>query len=535
MTFDHASQEGTGHVPTPRGSTRWSAVPARPADPGGSAGTDQGVVAVIVALTVTSVLLVTGAFALDFGNVFARQRAAQSAADLAALAAATELPQNPSAALDKAVSTLCDPHNAVDGWPAGTCDSSGWADDGDPGNGEITFYVDGDADGRFTDPVDVISANRPTGVRVITPPARVEFGLGAVTGTTGTSVQRVAMARVGTPVGSGILPVYLLPGETSGRFCVHDPGTTFTDSADPCTSAAAARGLVFEARNGESAYSATTVEENARTGFDHASLPWVLYPVTNPAGGPKASTYCGGQTPSSLYGSSQFFQPNGSSPSGTPTNCLWASGSSAWTATSTLTGAASALESGLLSAQGTTPGRLTRTGCPGTDGQITLDGHPGVDGNALVQPALLSATGTSADPNLLRAVVQGTSAWDPSLAGALSSKVFRCPRLALVPVLSLPVSGTGTPRKFTSSLSCSGYYNTPSQSCAFPVWDLRYVWLDSLQFSSGSPSLQALRGWVLDPRLLPSTVSVPGKVGPYLGDDLPKQVLLVHDIGDPPH
>src|SRR3712207_4572687 len=117
---------------------------------------DAGAVAILVALSTSTFLLGFAALAVDLGQVYARRGQVQSIADLAALSAARQLP-NTDAARETAVEILCEEAGDVVGWeeaqvcPEGDPDPApAWTADGDPVNGEISFYVeDADGDGRY--------------------------------------------------------------------------------------------------------------------------------------------------------------------------------------------------------------------------------------------------------------------------------------------------------------------------------------------------------------------------------------------------
>jgi hypothetical protein len=197
-------------------------------------------------------------------------------------------------------------------------------------------------------------------------------------------------------------------------------------------------------------------------------------------------------------------------------------------------------------------GRLTRPGCPGGNTAST-GGYPGIESgylSGLVNPRVGPASG-------LKSLVLGGSAPGPDQEGWLSPGILGCGRLALVPVLdgvpAPPLAGLGT-----------GPY---------PVGAVRLVWLDNV-FSEGDPApiataattdgrsclqrgfywenasrtgycpardetnapLRAITGYILDPRLLPATVSGPAAVNAvqYLGSGLPVTVRLIRDLSDPP-
>lgn len=136
---------------------------------------DAGAIAVIVAILALA-LFGIGALAVELTDMYSRDRAVQTTADLAALAGSQELP-NSCAAFTTARSFLNDPGNGVR-TDSGTTDFGATTTalrDGNLGNGEIEILnssktrVTGCSDaGRF--------------VRVTTPPRNLKFSFGAAVG-----------------------------------------------------------------------------------------------------------------------------------------------------------------------------------------------------------------------------------------------------------------------------------------------------------------------------------------------------------------
>jgi len=69
------------------------------------------------------------------------------------------------------------------------------------------------------------------------------------------------------------------------------------------------------------------------------------------------------------------------------------------------------------------------------------------------------------------------------------------------------------------------------------IVSLTYVWIDGpaagddgLTWASGS-TLRSFEGYVVDPRYLPELVAGSPVIGPFLGGDMPKEALLMTDIG----
>lgn len=164
---------------------------------------DAGAVAVVVAIS--SVLLFgVAALVIDIGQAYAKRRAAQTDADLAALAGAAALP-DPVAAFNLAYTYLQKnlPSSDAGGLTLAASTSPVWTD-GDPTNGEITI------------------SNSNTRIRVIVPNRRVDFGFANALpggGFKNTNVRASATVDIKSPATS--LPFYLTNGD-SGETCLHD-------------------------------------------------------------------------------------------------------------------------------------------------------------------------------------------------------------------------------------------------------------------------------------------------------------------------
>jgi hypothetical protein len=164
---------------------------------------ERGAVAVLVALLAT-VLFTSAVMAVDMGNAWARKRAVQKQVDVSAVSAGWMLPMTTSnrlAIADKVAAYLNDTGNRA----SGQHDVTG-AElvDGSPANGEISWLHD---DGSPC-------TDRCTQMRVLSPPAHVDFGLAAVVGVSSTDVQRSAQVKVvsGLPPMSDGLPFWLPSG-----------------------------------------------------------------------------------------------------------------------------------------------------------------------------------------------------------------------------------------------------------------------------------------------------------------------------------
>jgi hypothetical protein len=68
-----------------------------------------------------------------------------------------------------------------------------------------------------------------------------------------------------------------------------------------------------------------------------------------------------------------------------------------------------------------------------------------------------------------------------------------------------------------------------------PIVRFVYAWIDDPSTHRGvtvnSGSVYTVRGYLLDPKYLPAITSGSPQVGPYLGGDMPKEALLIHNLG----
>lgn len=477
---------------------------------------DRGAVAVIAALTVTLLLLPVAALAADLGAVYVREGDLQQVADVAARAGADELALRqrdepaPTAVMDAAraaaVRALCaDVDTTSDGPWASACAQPGWAADGDPANGEVSFSTGAPAaDGRFPT-TQAVTGTPPqewiTGIRVVTPPLRVEFGLATAFTTGHTDLQQASTAGIFTVLPSaGIFPMFLRPGEVGG-FCTRSaPQRTWltTNPSGKCDPAVA-RGNLTAARTKATENTAATVW-NAAIGFDRDHLPL---------------------------------------PSGTATFAQ-----QRWTTTSLVR----ELSPGLFGGTGSygAPPRLKNGTCPGT--YTTTSGPFSGLESAHLTDFLDPRVG---DRYAFRALLTSGTTPTGSQRGWLQSTILRCGRLAAVPALS-------------SVPSPLPYYGLEDYSRTYPVAHLGLVWLDD-QLWNNEPNnervaygtcldrgfywadpydsskclteMRAYTGYVLDPRLLPAIVSGKDAVNVldrFVGSGMPATVRLLRDVSDPP-
>ena len=193
---------------------------------------DLGAITVITAIAAVT-LFTFGALAVDLGNAWAQKRAMQTTADLAALAGASGLP-DVLEARERAVDYLkrnADPLGDVD-LDCDLTSPSCWQSNNDYEDGEIDFFGDdSNSDGEYTSggldgsgnpvPDERTSGNRAVAIRVIPPRAEVEFLLASAAGFSSITVTQPATAAIGSAVGLGVPPFYLV-GSDSGLECIKD-------------------------------------------------------------------------------------------------------------------------------------------------------------------------------------------------------------------------------------------------------------------------------------------------------------------------
>ena len=479
---------------------------------------EGGAIAIIAALTVTFLLIPVAAMAADLGAVYVRKGALQQVADVAARAGADELARSQrddlptavpaiEAARRTAVQALCAGIDAGGGTWADVCTDTTWAADGDTANGEVSFYTGPpDTDGRFatdsavgsTPPSDWI-----TGIRVVTPPLRVEFGLAAAFSADHTDLQAASTAGIFTVLPKyGFFPMYLAAGEYGG-FCTRSaPQRTWQNThpsgrCDP----AVARGNLTAVRT-DPAQNVAATAWNAAVGFDRDHLP---LPVSGSA----------------------TFAPQ------------------RWTTTSLVR----ELSPGLFGGSGAygAPPRLKNGTCRGGYTANSTSTQTGLE-SAYLTNFINASVGTREQ---FRTLVRNGTTPSGSQQGWLSSDVLRCGRLASIPVLTnvpnpLPVDGL------------------TDGALTYPVLGLRLVWLDD-RLWEGEPSaervawgpclergfywadpsysatcrtdLRAYTGYVLDPRLLPAIVGgkdATNALDRFIGSGMPATVRLLRDVDDPP-
>jgi hypothetical protein len=462
------------------------------------------VIAIVVALSVSTFILGFAALAIDLGSAYVRKAELQSIANRLALAGARGLPVvvQPDGALDQiddALQGVCQ-SNPIPGVCVIAADGTGrapnrsWMVDENPANGEVAFFSDPDGDTRYN-PVnrvaDLALATVATALQVRLPPSTVTFGLAGAIGVDSATLTRTATGRVGTPLGSGMLPFALQPADlTAGQFCVHaadPPQPPVGQPPDPCQQPTSERGFAQLARPTAGSV-LEDLEQNIRSG-----------PATNllPTDGPLGSIGSALDCVSATFAAA--------------TSCLVLTPDLEFE---------NALTQGLLGPAGNTPGRLIGDCGNGT---TSSEGITGIDDSRLFDdPGFIDPRqGGSASALRDRLFgLNGPTAAGPQNRGWLTSKLLQCPRLAVLPVID--------PDSIVGGLGVLGAKN---------ITGFSYVWIDDdgatsergLHWADGE--LDSFRGFVLDPGYLPAVVSGSTLVGPFLGGNMPKQVLLIPDLG----
>lgn len=182
------------------------------------ASDQSGAVAITVAVSAL-MLFGVAALAVDLGNGMARKRDVQSQADLAALAAAGSLPGTKAASnasVMAAAAYLNHNQPQSDGASCAateTCVIAAQLVDGNDANGEIYF-------------------ESSTRVRVIAPPARVQFGLANAIGFNNLDVRAEATAGIFS-AGPPVMPVYAAYSCSWGPQSITAPASGGTPGTTP--------------------------------------------------------------------------------------------------------------------------------------------------------------------------------------------------------------------------------------------------------------------------------------------------------------
>jgi Putative Flp pilus-assembly TadE/G-like len=578
---------------------------------------DTGVIAIVVALSISTFLLGFAALAVDLGSAYTRKAELQSIADRLAVAGAVGLPDT-GAAFSRMLQTvqgICDDDPTPGICPPTGAPNLNWATDGDPDNGRIDFYADPDGDGRIN-PADLVTdlaSSNAVALQITLPPSTVQFGLASAIGFSTVDVHKSASARVGTPLGSGILPFAVTSADVAGgQFCAVDragspppPHSTpvptrfgriaITTVLTPNHADAQAatdggvttsvqlqpsgfgtgqfRGVNIFFSNHTGSVTSFPAQTNTNTfvpvpvppgeATDRAQV-WATGQIQVrgrlPGGGfglrfqsftslPTTFTYDGiPDTTPDLCTQPQSvdrghvelarndsasdplaanvrtgpqvhlfpYSPVGAILGQIDDPCVTATFSSG---TSCLTSVSDpsfgdSLHDGLLSSSGNQPGRLI--------GNCSDDGN-GTDSNGVDRTRLLTDGSPLIDTNeggtaslLLSNLLGGVLPTDDSHRGWVKSQALKCPRLAVVPVVdSTPLGSLPGPQ--------------------LPIQKFVYAWIDDPTTRRGltmnGGAVYSLRGYLLDPRYLPAITSGSPVVGPLLGGDMPKEAILIHNLG----
>ncbi len=532
---------------------------------------EAGVVAIVMTLAISTFLLGIAALAVDLGQAYLRQNDLQSLADRLALAGAKGLPTigEPEGALDQ-VTTMLNAVCARKEAPDDLCpapSAAAWTD-GNPANGEITFFKDGDSDGLVSRADAVSNLSTPSqALRVVLPPSTVQFGLAGAIGFSSAQIRKSATARIGTPLGSGLLPFALTPDDLiAGRFCVVD--TDQVHIATPRTTTSATPGsprltLNSSFPEGLPLAGARAMFSITPSGFwwpvwnasfrlrtpDGTEQPlhservgWNSYRVSLPPGtaGSRVEVWATGRLSPS---SSNSFTTNiiRLSYSGTPPvtdppsddACEQPSAGRGFLRLGTTLeqsirsgplasgilgllnpgssgGFSDALTNGFLKPAGNQPGRLigdTGHGTLSVNG-YSVDATSLFDSAHLLDPQYAGSTGQS-----LQALLGQGRAAQPGNRGWITAAAVRSHRLAVLPVVD-PASA--------------------DDENGLSVTSFRYVWIDGDSPNRGllwkDGRLVGFQGYVIDPGYLPAVVSGSGTVGPFLGSDMPKEAVLMPDL-----
>lgn len=280
---------------------------------------ENGAVAVVAAIF-SVVLFGVAALAVDMGNVYARNREAQTTVDLAALASLANN-RDPGCAFARAYTYLQQNYVASDGsspstWPPPAADLN----DSDLSNGEIVISsADGTRITLSSPSGDTAVACPGTGgnaakARVIMPPRKVQFALAGVIGFSSRHVVQAATVVLRSlghvqPLG---LPVGCLTRANYGLITLK----TSTDNSGTCNDNNGNFGFLDIIRGG--AYN--KLEENLEFGVDHqlAAMPLGPLEVTPPAG---TKPPCPGDGLPNVLNPPEVYRFDLPTPTGTP-NCV---------------------------------------------------------------------------------------------------------------------------------------------------------------------------------------------------------------------
>lgn len=531
---------------------------------------EDGAIAVMTAILMV-VLMGAGALAVDLGNAWARKRAIQNSADLAALAGAQSLPDIAAA---RAAAKDYITRNVINGQGLSGLPSN-W-DSNDPvpttdaqlkdvgrTDGEIEFFLDANGDGQ-PQASELVTSGSADMIRVVPPPATVPFGLARVIGATSERVQLPATARIGTALGLGI-PPFFLTSTDSGAVCIQDspsggPGL----SALPSALLARPAGIVLSTISPNTAAAGQTVVLTG-TSFPTGN-PTVLFGTVNATVVTHSSTQISvivpAQTSSPPPATVQVTVKSGASVSNSVTFTYAGAGTDPCAATSSnrgfldeprfTTGSAQAIELNikhgidhnahdytLWPSRGTVPPPAPGTQCDSLTNVYESGGNvPLPDINCVnwqsgtasgqMQPGFFD-TSTSSPGRLYQLCntnttssgrysnIDGNAVWDFAKVG-ISTTTLKAAILAGGPA---PTSPTDLVASLTPNiLKCPRFailpvvnpaIPSPNGSVYYPVVGFKAVYFDDETADRGfiwqGNSLQGIRGYVIDSTFLPPVVS----------------------------
>jgi Flp pilus assembly protein TadG len=175
---------------------------------------ESGAVSIMVAAMVV-VLLSLAAIGVDLGNAMNRKQLTQNGADFAALSGAGGLPDTGASTVQAVADSLNHNQPSSDGAEdcnpdAGATITTSMLRDTNEANGEVTFSMGN------------------TQMRVVSPAARVQFGLANVMGFEDTCVQSEATVMVGTPGAEKVFPSFATDGCDWGQRTIFAPASSTT-------------------------------------------------------------------------------------------------------------------------------------------------------------------------------------------------------------------------------------------------------------------------------------------------------------------
>lgn len=430
-------------------------------------GDDRGAIAIVVAAAAV-MIFAFGALAVDLGNMYARRRAAQLDADLAALAGGQGLP-------DPAAARCLAKDYVARNLPPGGTPPLDWDYDNDPADGSIDVQTAGGSPipgGPSASPCLPGLASSADRLTVTIPRRRVDFALAGALGIGSSSVTASATVQLRQPLGH-LLP-FGLPAGAGGLVCLK----LGAGSSNLCAGGNAGNYQTLDIPRTDPSQGNRRLQYNLKAGVDHGLAVFPNAP---------ADTQCAnGGGKATLTGAVPDTGPPYSD-SNVP-NCV-----------ATQTGNDPAkVQDGLIDGKfdGSGRGRLADPGAGHAVARIA--GRDNVDNDSLTKYLVAGA-------NLPGALSGPTS---PFTAAILDD-----PRFGIVPVFNITTLGSG---KGTS------YY---------PIADFAGVYVESIETNSPKKSPQegqivALKAWVFPLGLVSFPVPNTGPTGPYIGKG-PKTVVLV--------